>query len=290
MSDYIVRATAYDGQVRAFAVSSTGVIQEVQRRLGTWPTATAALGRSISAAAMMGAMLKGDDRLTLQIRGDGPLGQIVADANAHGDVRGYVTHPHIDFPLNDKGKLDVARAVGTEGTVYVVKDLGLKEPYRGSSPLVSGEIGDDLTYYFATSEQTPSAVGVGVLVAPDESVLAAGGFIIQLLPMADDDVITRLEQQLATLTPISTMIQQGLTPEQMLEQALGETPQILSRLDIRFYCGCDIDRALGALTSLGRAELEDIVRKGEPPEIQCHFCKERYEIPLTDIEKMIASI
>lgn len=290
MSDYIVRATAYDGQVRAFAVQSTGVLKEIQQRLDTWPTASAALGRSISAGAMMGAMLKGDDRVTLQVNGNGPLGQIVVDANAKGDVRGYVKNPHVDFPLNDKGKLDVARAVGTEGHIYVIKDLGLKEPYRGSSPIISGELGEDFTYYFATSEQTPSAVGVGVLVSPDATILASGGFIIQLLPMADEDVITKLEQRIAAIPPVSKMIQEGLSPEQLLEQVLGEKPNILSRLDIRFHCGCSMERAIGALTSLGKAELEDVLRKGEAQEITCHFCNEKYIIPLSDIERVLMKL
>ncbi len=290
MKDYIVRATAYEGRVRAFAIRSTGVVQEIQERLDTWPTASAALGRAISAGTMMGAMLKGEDRLTIQVKGDGPLGQIVVDANAHGQVRGFVTNPHVDFPLNDQGKLDVARAVGREGYLYVTKDLGMKEPYHGSSPIISGELGEDFTYYFATSEQTPSAVGVGVLVAPEKTVIAAGGFIIQLLPMADEEVISRLEKQIASIPPISKMIQENLTPEEMLEQVLGEAPHILDHMEVVFHCGCSLDRAKGALTSLGRAELEDIFAKGDIPEVECHFCKERYQIPLVEIEKMIKAL
>lgn len=286
MTDYIVRATAYDEQVRAFAVRSTEVVKEIQERLDTWPTASAALGRAISAGAMMGAMLKGEERLTVQIKGDGPLGQIVVDANAHGEVRGYVKNPHVDFPLNEKGKLDVARAVGQEGYLYVTKDLGLKEPYRGSSPIISGELGEDFTYYFVTSEQTPSAVGVGVLVAPDKNVIASGGFIIQLMPMADEEVIDRLEKQIAKIPPVSTMIREGLTPEEMLAQVLGETPRILDHIPLVFHCGCSLERAKGALTSLGKGELEDILAKGESPEIECHFCKERYQIPLEEIQIM----
>lgn len=287
MSDYIVRGTAYGGQVRAFAVCSTDVVREIQQRLDTWPTASAALGRSISAGAMMGAMLKGDDRLTLQIIGDGELGQIVVDANAVGEVRGYVKSPHVDYPLNEHGKLDVARAVGRNGYLYVTKDLGLKEPYRGSSPIVSGELGEDFTYYFATSEQTPSAVGVGVLVEPDKTILASGGFIIQLMPMADEAVISRLEEKIANIPAVSKMIQEGMSPEQMLEQVLGEAPTILDKIDLRFHCGCSMERAKGAISSLGKAEIEDILRKGEEPVVECHFCKESYRIPLADIEKLL---
>lgn len=290
MKDYIIRATAYHGQVRAFAIRSTAVVREIQERLDIWPTATAALGRAVSAGAMMGAMLKGEDRLTLQIKGGGPIGQIVVDANASGLVRGFVTNPHTDFPLNDKGKLDVARAVGNDGYIHVIKDLGLKEPYRGSSPIVSGELGEDFTYYFVTSEQTPSAVGVGVLVAPDKQVVASGGFIVQLLPMASEAVIDRLEQQITSIPPVSKMIEAGLTPEEMLEQVLGEKPEILDQIPVTFHCGCSLDRAKGALTSLGKAELESIVHKGEEPEITCHFCNERYQIPLSEIEGMLKAL
>lgn len=290
MKDYIVRATAYDGQVRAFAVRSTEVVKEIQQRLDTWATASAALGRAISAGAMMGAMLKGDERVTIQVKGNGPLGQIVVDANAHGDVRGYVTHPHVDPPPKASGKLDVASAVGTEGTIYVIKDLGLKEPYRGSSPIISGELGEDFTYYFVTSEQTPSAVGLGVIVAPDHTISASGGFILQLMPGAEEAVIERLEAQIQKLTSVSKMVQEGLTPEEMLAEALGETPTVLGRLDIRFKCGCSLERAKGALASLGKGDLEEILQKGESPEIECHFCKEKYQVSLTDIQKMIEEL
>ena len=290
MRDYIVRATAYNGQVRAFAVHSTGIINEIRRRLDTWPTATAALGRTLSAGAMMGAMLKGNDKLTIQIKGSGPIGQIVVDANAHGDIRGYVSNTHVHFPANAQGKLDVARAVGTEGTLYVIKDLGLREPYRGSSPIISGELGEDFTYYFVTSEQTPSAVGLGVIVEPDLTVSASGGFILQLMPMADEEVITRLETRLARIRSVSQMVQAGLTPEQMLAEVLDEEPNILSELDIRFQCGCSQERAEGALTSLGKEELKDIVNKGIPPEIECHFCKEKYQLPMDRIETMLINL
>lgn len=287
MQDYIVRASAFGGEVRAFAVNTTGVMREIQSRLGTWPTASAALGRTISAGAMMGAMLKGDERLTIQIRGGGPIGQIVVDANAKGEVRGYVTHPHVDFPLNEKGKLDVARAVGTNGNLYVIKDLGMKEPYRGSSPIVSGEIAEDFTYYFAKSEQTPSAVGLGVLVDRDHTILAAGGFIVQLLPGTSDDTIAALEKRLAEIRPVSAMIQEGATPEELLQEVLGEKPQILARMETRFHCGCSLERARNALVSLGKEELRDMLEKGESPEITCHFCKETYRVPLEEIRSLL---
>ncbi len=188
--DRLIRGTAMDGRVRAFAVRTTELVEELRRRHDTYPTATAALGRTLTAGAIMGSMLKGKERLTVQVKGDGPIGQIVVDANAVGEVRGYVSEPHVHLPSNSMGKLDVAGAVGTEGFIHIIKDLGLKEPYRGSTPIISGELGEDFTYYFAKSEQTPSAVGLGVLVDTDNSVIVAGGFIIQLLPGLDDDEIT----------------------------------------------------------------------------------------------------
>ena len=191
MKDELIRGTAFSGKVRAFAVRTTAVLEQLRQRHGTWPTATAALGRTVSVGVMMGAMLKGEEKLTLQVKGNGPLGQIIVDANANGEVRGYVEQPNVHFDLNAQGKLDVAAAVGTEGFVHVIKDLGMKEPYRGSVPIISGEIGEDFTYYFTKSEQTPSAVGVGVLVDKDTSVKAAGGFIIQLLPGLSEDEIDR---------------------------------------------------------------------------------------------------
>ncbi len=194
MKDYIVKSTVYNGMIRAYAISTTNTVKEAQVRQDTWATASAALGRTITISAMMGAMLKGDDSLTVKVEGNGPIGAIVADSDATGDVRGYVTNPHVDFDLNNQGKLDVARAVG-EGNISVVKDLGLKDYFTGHVPIVSGEIGEDFTYYFANSEQIPSAVGAGVLVNPDHSILASGGFIVQVMPGADDAVIARVRRE-----------------------------------------------------------------------------------------------
>src|SRR5690625_123119 len=197
MTDYLIKATTFNGYVRAYAVTSTSVVEEARRRQDTWATASAALGRTLTISVMMGAMLKNDqDSLTVKVEGNGPLGVIVADSNSAGDVRGYVSNPHVDFELNKHGKLDVARAVGTEGSLSVVKDLGLRDYFTGQVPIVSGEISEDFTYYFAHSEQIPSAVGAGVLINPDHSVLAAGGFIVQMLPGADEGIIDRLEDQI----------------------------------------------------------------------------------------------
>lgn len=202
--------------MRAFAVRTTELVEELRRRHDTYPTATAAMGRTVTAAAMMGAMLKGSEKLSIMVKGNGPIGQIVAESNALGEVRGYVHNPHIHLPSNSMGKLDVAGAVGTEGFIDVIKDLGMKEPYRGSIPIISGELGDDFTYYFAVSEQTPAAVGLGVLVDTDESVIVAGGFIVQLLPGLTDAEITEIEKAVGAMPSVTALLDQGLEPEEML--------------------------------------------------------------------------
>lgn len=285
MQDYLIRATAFDGRLRAFAVNTTGIVEELRRRHGTTSVATAALGRTATAGVMMGAMLKGEERLTIQVKGDGPLGQIVVDADAKGDVRGYVDNPHVDLPLNERGKLDVAAAVG-EGTLYVIKDLGLKEPYRGSVPIVSGELGEDFTYYFAKSEQTPSAVALGVLVATDYSVLASGGFIMQLLPGMDDDEIAEIERKLAELPPITTMLAEGADLENILNR-LVESVEVLERSDIRFRCKCSRERVEQTLLSLGREEIEQLIREDGKAEVVCHFCNEAYAYSGEELHNLV---
>ncbi|GIP36358.1 Hsp33 family molecular chaperone HslO [Paenibacillus sp. J2TS4] len=275
MQDYLIRATALQGKVRAFAARTNGVVDELRRRHGMTPTTTAALGRTITAGVMMGAMLKGEEKLTIQVKGDGPMGQIVVDANAAGEVRGYVDHPEVDLPLNEIGKLDVAGAVGREGFLYVIKDLGMKEPYRGSTPIVSGELGEDFTYYFAKSEQTPSAVAVGVLIDVDRSVKASGGFIIQLLPGLTEEEIDTIEQALGNLPPITTLMDSGESLEHILTSAVGEI-QLLERMDIHFRCRCSRDRVEKTLISLGKEELTAILEEEGKAEVVCHFCNEAY--------------
>ncbi|PLS15139.1 Hsp33 family molecular chaperone HslO [Bacillus sp. M6-12] len=287
MKDYLIKALGYNGQVRAYAVSSTETVGEAQRRHYTWPTASAALGRSLSAGLMLGAMLKGEDKLTIKIDGGGPIGAILVDSNAKGEVRGYVTNPQTHFDLNEHGKLDVRRAVGTEGMLSVVKDLGMRDHFTGQVPLVSGELGEDFTYYLVTSEQTPSSVGVGVLVNPDNTILAAGGFIIQLLPGAEESTIAEIEQRLQTIPPISKMIQQGLAPEQVLEQVLGENNvQILEKMPVQFKCQCSRERIENALVSLGKDEIEDIIETEGKAEAQCHFCNEKYQFNKEELEEL----
>ncbi|MGG4456421.1 Hsp33 family molecular chaperone HslO [Brevibacillus antibioticus] len=287
MGDYMIRATGFNGHVRAFAARTTESVEDMRRRHDMWNTATAAAGRTLTITLMMGAMLKGNESLHVKVKGGGPIGQIMAEANAHGEGIAYVSNPHVHFELNDKGKLDVARAVGTDGFVYVTKDLGLKEPYQGSAPIVSGEIGEDFTYYFVMSEQTPSAVGVGVLVNPeDRSVLAAGGFILQLLPNTPEEVVAAIEERLGQLPQVSRMIGEGLTPEEILARVLDE-PKILSRTEIQFSCKCTADKVVQALISMGREEMEGLIEEQGEAEVHCHFCNERYHYDRSALEDIL---
>ncbi|WP_405105873.1 Hsp33 family molecular chaperone HslO [Paenibacillus sp. FSL K6-1217] len=273
--DRLIRGTAMNGRVRAFAVRTTELVDELRRRHDTYPTATAALGRTVTAAAIMGAMLKGQEKLAIMVKGNGPLGQITAESNALGEVRGYVQNPHVHLPSNSMGKLDVAGAVGTEGFIDISKDLGMREPYRGSVPIVSGELGEDFTYYFALSEQTPAAVGLGVLVETDNSVRVAGGFIIQLLPGLTDEEITEVEQAVGAMPSVTSVLDQGLEPEEMLRLLLPDAV-ILDELEVRFVCQCSRERIEQTLVSLGEHELEQLIEEDETAEVICHYCNESY--------------
>ena len=287
MEDYLVKALAFNGQVRAYAVRSTKLVGEAQRRHYTWPTASAALGRAMTATVMMGAMLTGDDKLTVKIEGDGPLGHILVDGNAKGEVRGYVLNPQTHFDLNEHGKLDVRRAVGTTGTLTVVKDIGMRDFFTGQVPIVSGELGEDFTYYFSTSEQVPSSVGVGVLVNPDNSILAAGGFIIQLMPGTDDETITKIENHLKVMPPISKQIEKGLTPEELLEEILGDEPiQFLETMPVSFTCTCSKERFGDAILSLGADEIQDMIETDGQAEVHCHFCNEKFIFTKEELEQL----
>lgn len=287
MEDYLIKATAYDGKIRAYAAASTNTVEEARKRQDTWATASAALGRTITIAGMMGAMLKGDDSNTIKVEGGGPIGAIVVDANAKGHVRGYVTNPHVDFELNDKGKLDVARAVGTNGRLSVVKDLGLKDYFTGEVPIVSGEISEDFTYYFATSEQIPSAVGAGVLVNPDHSILAAGGFIVQVMPGADEEVIERLEEQIQAFPAISKLIEEGYTPEQLLKILFGDEPvSILEKMPLEYRCRCSKERIANAISGLGNDEIDNMITEDGGATATCHFCNEDYHFSIEELEKL----
>lgn len=284
MNDYIVRATTGDGSIRAFAATTRGLVQKAREIHHTSPVASAALGRLLTAAAMMGSMLKGDkDLVTLQIRGDGPLQGIVVSGDCCGRVKGYVFNPNVELPDKYPGKLDVGGAIGA-GYLDVIKDIGMREPYAGRIELVTGEIAEDLTYYFAQSEQTPSAVGLGVLVETDTSVRRAGGFMIQLLPGADEGMVSRLEEKLRHVPYVTDLLDAGKTPEEILELLLGDMGlRILDRLPASFSCNCDRQRVEKALISIGREELEKIIEEDGKANLHCHFCAKEYDFTKSDL-------
>ncbi len=284
--DRLIRGTAMNGHVRALVVRTTSLVEELRQRHDTWPTATAAMGRTLTAAAMMGAMLKGKEKINIQIKGDGPIGQIVAEANAFGDISGYVTNPHVHLPNNSLGKIDVAEAVGRSGFVNVIKDQGLKDVYTGSSPIISGEIAEDMTYYFAVSEQTPSAVGLGVLVGTENEVLEAGGFIIQLLPGLSDDEINAIEHAVSELPPITSLMDQGMELEEMLQWLLPDAV-VLEEMDLRFQCQCSKERVENTLISLGQTDIEEIIEEDGKAEVVCHFCNEKYSFDKAELQHIL---
>lgn len=288
MADYLVRGLGFGGSVRAFAVDSTETVGEAQRRHGMWPTATAAVGRLMTGGVMFGAMLKGDDKVVLKIDGGGPLGAILVDSNAHGGVRGYAQNPQTHLEISSKGKLDVGEAVGKDGMLSVIKDLGMRDFFTGQSPIVSGEIAEDLTYYFAVSEQIPSSVGLGVLVDTDNSVLAAGGFIVQIMPDAEEEAISRLEERLAQIDPVSTMIKRGLSPEDILKEIFGEgNIEILDSIPVKFECNCSKERFAEGIISLGKEEIQRMIEEDGSAETQCHFCLETYHYSKEELEALI---
>ncbi len=278
MNDYIVRATAGNGSIRAFAATTRDLVQHAREIHHTSPVASAALGRMLTAAAMMGTMLKGDkDLLTLQVRGEGPLQGIVVTSDSKAQVKGYVFNPGVEVPDLIPGKLNVSGAIGP-GHMSIIKDIGMREPYAGKIELVTGEIAEDLTYYFAQSEQTPSAIGLGVLVETDTSIRRAGGFIIQLLPDATDEMIDRLEKKLATIPYVSDLLDMGATPEDILHMILGDFDlKIMDKIPTTFYCNCTRERVEKALISIGKDELEKIIREDKKANLHCHFCSKEYD-------------
>lgn len=249
------------------------------------------MGRTMTATLLMGAMLKGDQKLTVTVDGKGPIGRIIADADAQGNVRAYVDKPQTHFPLNEQGKLDVRRAVGTDGSIQVVKDVGMKDYFSGASPIVSGELGEDFTYYFATSEQTPSSVGLGVLVNPDNSIKAAGGFIIQVMPGAKDETVSKLENAINNMRPVSKLIEEGLTPEGLLNEILGtENVQMLETVDAQFECNCSHEKFLNAIKGLGEAEVQDMIKEDHGAEAVCHFCGNKYNYSEGELEELLTTM
>lgn len=289
MTDYMVRAIAGNAQIRAFAATARDTVETARQAHDLSPVATAALGRTLIGGAMMGAMLKGEkDVLTLQIKGDGPIGQITVTADSKGIVKGYVQNPSVMLPPNGAGKLDVGGAVGY-GILQVIKDMGLKDPYCGQTVLQTGEIAEDLTYYFASSEQVPSSVGLGVLMDKDlANVRQAGGFIIQLMPFAEDSVIEQLEKNLTQIPSVTTMLDDGLTPKQMLEKVLeGMDVEFTDTLPIEFKCNCSKERVEKALISVGEKDLKEMIADGKPIEVNCHFCSKNYTFSIEELEKLL---
>ncbi|MFA9381384.1 MAG: Hsp33 family molecular chaperone HslO [Acetanaerobacterium sp.] len=287
----LIRAIAGDGSVVAYVLDSTDVVSRAEQIHATSAVVTAALGRLLTAASMMGAMLKGENSsLTLRVAGDGPAGSIIAVSDSSGNVRGYAGNAVVEIPLNEYGKLDVAGAVGRNGSVYVIKDLGLREPYVGQVPILSGEIAEDITGYFATSEQVPTVCALGVLVNPDLTVRAAGGFIAQLLPGADEDAITKLETNLKGLDSVTQMLDKGMTPEDICNRVLdGMAPEILDESDVLYRCGCTKARYEKALAAIGREELCDIIEQDRQAEIVCHFCNQKYLFDEQELRVILAS-
>lgn len=288
MSDYIVRATAGNGSIRAFAATTRDLVQHAREIHHTSPVASAALGRMLTAAAMMGSMLKGDkDIITLQIRGEGPLQGIVATGNSKAEVKGYVFNPSVEVPDLYPGKLNVGGAIG-KGSLSVVKDIGMREPYAGKIELVTSEIAEDLTYYFAQSEQTPSAVGLGVLIETDTSIRRAGGFIIQLLPDATEEMIEKLEKKLAAVPYVTDLLDMGETPEGILQMILGDFDlRILDTIPTTFSCNCTRERVEKALISIGREELETLIREDKKANLHCHFCNREYDFTEAELIRLL---
>ena len=288
MNDYIIRATAANDQIRAFAAVTTEMVETAREHHNTSPVATAALGRLLTAGAMMGSMMKGEkDVLTLQIKAGGPIQGITVTADSQGNVKGYVGNPDVCIPANSKGKLDVAGAVGP-GFLTVIKDMGLKEPYSGQVMLQTCEIAEDLTYYFATSEQVPSAVGLGVLMNKNNTVRQAGGFIVQLMPFAEEDVISKLEQNVQKINSVTNLLEEGHTPESLLEKVLeGFDVQINEKMDTRFHCNCSKERVEKALISIGRKELNEMIQEGKPIEMNCHFCNTNYNFTVEELKEIL---
>lgn len=285
--DYIVRATAANSQIRAFAITSKEMVETARQHHNTSPVATAALGRLLTGGAMMGVMMKGDnDMLTLMMKGDGPINGVTVTADSKGHVKGYVGNPNVLIPANYAGKLDVGAAIGY-GTLTVIKDMGLKEPYSSQVPLGTSEVAEDLTYYFAASEQVPSAVGLGVLMSKDNTVKQAGGFIVQLMPFSDEEVISKLEERVNSISSVTEMLEKGMTPEDILREVMGDMDvEFTDKIDTGFECNCSKEKVARALAGLSKKDMEDIINDGKEIEVKCDFCNTTYKFSVEELKKL----
>lgn len=285
--DYIVRAVAADKQIRAFAITSREMVETARQHHNTSPVATAALGRLLTGGAMMGVMMKGEkDMLTLMMKGDGPINGVTVTADSKGNVKGYVGNPNVLIPANYAGKLDVGAAIGY-GTLTVIKDMGLKEPYVSQVPLGTSEVAEDLTYYFASSEQVPSAVGLGVLMSKDNTVKQAGGFIVQLMPFADEEVINKLEERVNNISSVTEMLEKGMTPEDILKEVMGDMDvEFTDKIDTGFVCNCSKEKIAKALASISKKDMDEIINDGKEIEVKCDFCNTTYKFSVEELQTL----
>lgn len=289
MSDYSVRGISKDGAFRGFATITTSLVQELQRKHTTFPTASAALGRTATMGALMGLDLKNEkDVVTIQVKGDGPLGEIMVVANGQGHVRGYVDQPGVMIPLKENGKIDVSGGVG-EGYIYIIRDIGMKEPYRGSSPIVSGELAEDFTYYYSVSEQTPSSIGLGVLVNRDQ-ILVSGGYMVQVLPGASDEAIDALEKRIIEIPSVTALLETGMKAEDMIYRLLGDDAEILDTKPVEFRCTCSREKTESMLASIGKKELQEMIQEDGEAEVVCHFCNSKYHFSKEELLSILEGI
>lgn len=288
MSDKLIKALGYNDQIRVYVIDATEMVKEAQQKHASWCAATAALGRAMVGTTLLGATLKGEEKLTVRIEGDGPVGYLLVDSNGQGETKGYIKNPEVNLPLNEKGKIDVKGAVGTEGMLTVSKDLGMKKPFVGQVPLVSGELGEDFTYYMAASEQVPSAIGLSVLVNPDETVQAAGGFMVQVLPNAEEETVKAVEDTIAELPLVSHLMEQGETPEEILNRLVKEeSVRILESMPVVFKCDCSKERFKDAIVTLGEQEIQDMIDEDHGADAVCHFCRTSYHFDEKELKDLI---
>lgn len=289
MSDYLIKGMAYDSQFRVYAVDATEAVAEAQRRHDTWSASSAALGRTMVGSLLIATTgLKGEQKMTVIVNGNGLGGRIVADANGSGDVKAYIQKPKVSLPLNANGKIDVRAVVGTEGTITVIKDLGLKEPFSGQVPIVSGELGEDFTYYMANSEQIPSAIGLSVLVDNDDSIKVAGGFMIQVLPDATDEAIASIEKNIAELPLVSRLMENGAKPEDIIHRIVGEeNVHFVEKMPVQFNCDCTRERFLSGMAAIGKEELTVIIEEDHGAEVVCQFCETKYQFSEEELTELL---